>query len=349
MNLTIVYSILRSNQSEIFYNDIDSSWLIDGIYLFGFLPMGAISLVLNVISFVLISRIMVRNHFLYEYLRANTVISSLSCIIEIFQFTAFSPRYFEFVALSTYSRIFRCQVFSYSQTTLLFIISILDIFILIERLSDFNKKLKVFIILSPLKNIAITIVFCSLFNAQILIYEYPNPDETYYNEIGNISLNKTVHQCIQSDFFGSVYGIIMYIVIILVKDVFTLILEICGCILLFSYFRRFIRAHTSLSRNASVQHTTTAERTNNMTQKRKITLMVITLSTISIITHSSMIIVFLVYLFKIASSSILVILILFLSLKPFSNFFIFGIFDNNFKATFGEIIGYFWKKAFKSY
>ena len=269
MNLTIVYSILRSNQSEIFYNDIDSSWLIDGIYLFGFLPMGAISLVLNVISFVLISRIMVRNHFLYEYLRANTVISSLSCIIEIFQFTAFSPRYFEFVALSTYSRIFRCQVFSYSQTTLLFIISILDIFIILERLADFNKKLKVFIILSPLKNIAITIVFCSVLNVQLLFNQIANSDEKFYNEIGNISLNNTVILCSQSDFFGSVYGIVLYCVVLFVKDVFTLILEICGCILLFSYFRRFIRAHTSISLNASIQHTTSAERTNNMTQKKK--------------------------------------------------------------------------------
>ena len=330
-NYRDIYSFLYSNISELVLIKIGSTWVDDTIYLFFLPPLAFVALIMQMLAFIVFLRIGTsasHNHFLYYYLRANTLISTFECALVVFEMFAYSPRYIRFATLSMFTRVYQCFMVNYIGTTLCVVVNILDLFVLLERLANFNVKWKRLLRFSPLTNLLITIVACSIINLPFYFYRVVISDEQLYTNLVNIQPNSTYILCDRASFISSSLGNVLTIFSALLKDVCTFVLEIYGCIQLVVYFRRFF------SFKIGQQHgDVRPSKYDKNRQHRKITLMVIVFSMFSIQTHAAMIFLFFGFFLKLNIPHEQTIVMLVLTLKPLSNFFVFYYFDNNFKIA----------------
>ena len=187
MNLSSITLILGENAyiRELFFIYMGSSWTIDSVYLYLSVPFAIVGLILNMMSVVILTRIVSKNTCLYSYLRASTLMSILVSIMVIMGAFTLTPRFFTALALSLFTRVFRCVVFNYVQTSLYFAVNILDLFILFERLAAFKPAWKKLSALSPSLTILATIFVCFLINCPLFFANHVNPDEEFYAEIAN--------------------------------------------------------------------------------------------------------------------------------------------------------------------
>ena len=176
MNVSdLIDEMFSSNLSQVFYADIGSTWILDSINIYLVSSIGFIGCVLNLLCFVIFSKIQSSHVNLYFYFKAKSVISSMQCLIIMFKFISFSPRYMHMIAVSTFASIYRCTITSYIYTSLVFIINVFDIFILLEKLSDFDHFFKRFTQFRPLIVVLISICLCLLINSPFLFY---SPSQT---------------------------------------------------------------------------------------------------------------------------------------------------------------------------
>ena len=244
MNFSAIYSILNSNLSEAFYKSIDSSPIIDGIYLFGFTTIGIIGLILNTTSILVFTRIKKFHPHLYGYLMANTLVGAFESFLFLTQFIGYSPWYMEFVAVSFFSRVYRCKIVIYLGICFCLMANILDIFVLVQRLCDFDSKFKRIMCL-PLKvNFLLTAIASAIISLPFYFYYNVTPDSVFLESIVNLTTtveNHTLSEMCQRDqFLSSSNGIAVTIITLIFKDVIVLVLEIYGSILIIFYFKKFI-------------------------------------------------------------------------------------------------------------
>jgi hypothetical protein len=123
--------------SDLFFESIGSSWLSDGLF-FLIIPISVIGLTLNLVSLVILHRVKL-NAQLYTYLKVYTANSCVLCLMAVFLFIPFTPRYLSSLSLSYFARLYRCVILNYVATSLYFFGNILDIVINLDRLSLFIK------------------------------------------------------------------------------------------------------------------------------------------------------------------------------------------------------------------
>ena len=330
MNLSSITLILGENAyiRELFFIYMGSSWTIDSVYLYLSVPFAIVGLILNMMSVVILTRIVSKNTCLYSYLRASTLMSILVSIMVIMGAFTLTPRFFTALALSLFTRVFRCVVFNYVQTSLYFAVNILDLFILFERLAAFKPAWKKLSALSPSLTILATIFVCFLINCPLFFANHVNPDEEFYAEIANLSGNSSVNLCKVDSFMVSLYGLVLYAIVMLIKDVLTLGFEVYFSCLLLVYFQRFLR--TKLSLRTFMNEADTQQK---RTYQLKMTIMVITFSLMSIFSHVNMIVLYVLYTLSAATPLQVQIITQLIATKPVSNFIIFYIFNRHFRKA----------------
>ena len=328
MNSSKPFDILNSNLSDIFYRNIGSSSVLDLIYLCCFVPIGFVGMLLNLYSCLVFIRIRDNQRRLYDFMVANAVVGSLLCSLIVFEFMTFSPRYVDWLAaFSLTSRVFRCIVFNFIGSTLFFITSVIDLFLLLDRLAVFDVKYKKLLVFSPPVTCSIIVFSCFVINLPFFFYQQTHSDDDFQYELKNLAANSSYVFCYRDQFMSSTYGLIIYSFVILIKDVLTLCIQIYECTMLFIHFRRFLSSKIARVQSSSSGHD--FERA----KKRKITFMIIYFSSFSVIMHFSMIYLNSLYLIQLVFSDTALIPVMILSIKPLSNFVIFFAFDNNFRSS----------------
>lgn len=227
------------NLTDSFYESIGSNWIIDTLFL-TLIPFGCLGFILNLISLIVLNNINIKNTKLYEYLKIYTLNSMFGCLLVMFSFYSYTPRYFNF-SLSFPARFNRCVLFYFMYSTLYFYDNILDILIAIERLSIFINWLKKF---SKPNFISLLMFSVSvLLNLPILFWFDVKSDE----EIVRLSDSEYQQSfCNLSKFMKSSFGLTVSILSALIRDLVTLILEILISLLTMMYLRKFFEKKNRL-------------------------------------------------------------------------------------------------------
>ena len=125
---------------ELFYTKIGSSWLLDSLYLYLVIPLTVIGFLLNLLSFLVFFNLNVRKTLINKYLMFYTLCSCLILLNVLIDALSRIPRYSS-VAFDPFIIFHRCVLSNFG-FAFVFFISILDIFILFERLTHFKAELK---------------------------------------------------------------------------------------------------------------------------------------------------------------------------------------------------------------
>ena len=162
-------------------------------------------------------------------------------------FFSYSSRYFQF-ALSFVARIFRCQFYNSVVTLLYYYSNILDIFITFERLSQFIlRPNKFFNKFSPYKTCFIAFIFCLVLNSPSYLWNYVISDEEFYQGARDLVNIESFSYCGRSEFVKSNLGGILSLVMIIIRDLLTVIFEIMLNIYSIYYYRMFLQRKNQLA------------------------------------------------------------------------------------------------------
>ena len=197
----------------------------------------------------------------------------------------------------------------------------------------FIEKLKRFKNWSPYKISLITLFGCVIVNSPVFLWNYIKSDEEFYQGASNL---ETFTYCGRTDFVNSRLGFILSSISLVLRDLITLIFEIVLNIFTTIYYNKFIKKKLELSISNNTQ--------NNVIVPAEIRLFFTTIimSLISLLCHIfSSISTFVLInhdLDTVLIYSIILVSISSAVFKQSSNFFIFLIFDSNFRSS---LIKYF--------
>jgi hypothetical protein len=330
-----MFSINNKTINNEFFEKMGSTWLLDGLFIYVSSPIAFIGFLLNLLSFAILLRIKIKSTKLYKYLKVYSLNSSLICLILIFGFVGLSPRYFPF--FNHYlSKFYRCKIFGFIFTTLYFFANVLDIIVAVDRLSIFIKKLdKKFDSVKPYFICLIAFCVCFIINFPVLkTYRILNDEQFLKSD--------SLTYCDLTSFSKSKFGILINMLILLIRDLLTLIIEILISCLAICFYSRFsssqFQTHKANSSEFEVNEAAYKQRMKDERGK-KLLLMTINLCTFSIISHIIVCITFISSFFFIKNNKILYNILVFFTLfsiniKHSFNIFIFYFFNNNFKKSF---------------
>ena len=175
--------------NELIYQKLGSSWFLDSAYMFLLAPVSFMAIFLNMISFIILTKIKVKtNTNIYEYLKVYSIISCLLCVSYGLMFLNLSPRYLGFI-YNYLIRFYRCILYFLVASSLYTISNILDVLIAIERLSVFIVKLQPFIQYSPIKITILFSIASILINFPMYFSFYVKDDQEYEVQFKNVTNN----------------------------------------------------------------------------------------------------------------------------------------------------------------
>ena len=356
---------LSTSDSEILFEQIGSTWLLDTIYIFIITPIGFIGLALNLITLYVLYCIKQNRTKLYEYLKLYTFISLLICFICSFTFMSFSARYYS--NFTNYvSRFYRSFVITSLLSTFSFIIYLADILLALDRLSIFIERFKAIRKIRTIYLILIMILTSLIMNLSIYFSYYVKSDDEFYDGLER-DLRKFYFTG-RTPFFYSHLNYVFTIIEIIVRDVIVLFLEIFTSLMSIHYYKIYeSKSKTILNSNVielvnTIMKTITIDNVNS-TRNHQITQLkkdfkVISISNskkcvvgkqlilmTSIMSFSSIVSHILSFAsFLIGSNgpsqvlySLLCIGFLFLAFKHSSNLFIFYYFNSHFNSKLKTI------------
>ena len=315
-----------------FYVQMGSTWILDSIYLIVIIPLGVIGLISNIFNFYVIFRINV-NISTYKYLKVYCLNSSLIGFISIFTFYGNFTIRFTGIKTDLFARIYRCFIVNYVATSLYFYGNMLDIVIVIDRLSIFVNFFKKLSKINPLNISMFLAIICFTINLPTFFRFRLKSDEEILYDFTESSINSSY---LAFGICGSWYlhdNIIIVGLNIIGRDLLTLCLEIIFSIMSIFYFNKFKEKKKSIKINYVNAND---KKTTEKAEDNRLSVMTRFLLIISLITHIAACIAFFFFF-----TSERLILHFFIMIANFSvvakhsvNFFIFYYFNKKFRTIF---------------
>ena len=337
---------MENSTTEMLYIKIGSTVTLDLLYLFIISPLGFFGFFLNILSFIIISKIQVKKIQLKIFFQAYTFASSLTCLLPAFLFLTRSPRYVQ-TFKSYYSGIYRCKIMPFNLTTF-FLINLLDCFILLERSSHFKVYLKKIASINPYIIVVTFSCICITLDIPNFITHEQRFDKEFDDALNNYSQLVQFTYCKRNK---NILFTIFPIISIIIKDILLLIIEIflatCSIILFKNYIKdiKFKKINmiesTHIRRNNSrnVDVIPAIEKLSGF--NIKLTKITIFLSISSILSHIGLLICYIVFFLNdnsiLAHSSYMFCLV-FLYIKCFSTFLVFYHFNKSFRCFLKHIL-----------
>jgi hypothetical protein len=226
------------NVNEIFLLRIGSTWLLDTCYLYLLIPLCSIGIISNVICLIVFQSKLMKNINLYKYLRIFTINSLIICIMGLLTFLPRTPRYFPSLSFSFAAKLYRCKLFSFFGYTFVFNGNLLNIFIMLERMSLY-KNYKLLKDLSIFKLCIFLFIFCGILNIPIYFSLKMKSDQEFIDAFNNYDKAISFTYCKTPKFFQEITGKIFLGLVAFIRDFVSLILEILVGIVSVYYFRKY--------------------------------------------------------------------------------------------------------------
>ena len=228
---------------DLLFKNIHSSWLLDSMFLFVLLPLGAIGLVLHMLAFAALGLISKKStQAIYKYLHIHSLNSALGLVVITFSFLSFAPHFFAF-ALDWHARFYHCVVISFATTFYLFK-NVLDVVIALELLSLLVVWLRRFTTRSPYLVSLILFLVCSLINSPAYFIAQAKSDADFYNLTMSAVTN---NYCNKQAFFRTTIGTSITFAFFICRDFLTIIAEIAFSVMTVRQLHDFRFVHQFVS------------------------------------------------------------------------------------------------------
>jgi hypothetical protein len=301
---------------------IGSSRFTDHLNFYPFLIVGFLGLVLNTFSFIVFTT-SDRHEFtapLYTYLRFYTVQNALMCLVNTFNFVCNSYRLFPF-ANTYWAQIFAQFIFIPVNNLCYFYSGVLDIAILLDRISIFDQRVKKLMKLSPTTVCLISLAACFVVDfPYFLVYV---PDSHRIHLANSTTTTFTVWFIRATSFATSETSMALMFVIYALRDV----LVAFALVTLNAISIQMLKSHLKKRVNKGGESGSRAE--------RKATLMVV-LMCVMTITGRLLLLVAIIYshfYLNLVLSYLNVACNFTLTLIGLIDFFLFYFFNKNFKRV----------------
>ena len=241
---------------ENYFRSIGSTWVMDGLYLFVLTPVAFLACISNVCSFyIFLTKKEFQTLKLFIYYRFY----SLSCLVlsvtTLFSFFAYSPRYMG-IRLANQFHLYRCIFMNYVGTSLILNIYLLELLMLLNRLSFFirNERLSRYLNYKTNRVSGWILLLCFALMVPVC-FQYNVVSKMY--DLSNIlnygGVNSTFTYCEKNMIFYKYYGG-EYILMSLsfVRDVLTLLVEIVVCVISISQFKQYTRRQMYVHKRSSI-------------------------------------------------------------------------------------------------
>jgi hypothetical protein len=339
----ISISKMSSNDlKEIFLSKIGSTLLYDSLYLFLIVPMSVIGTILNIISLIIFFRKNMRNLSFYKYYQIyaiNSLILSFTLSLNFLH----SPRFFFDLSISRAARIFKCLIeLSYVLPLALFYSNAMNILLNIERATCFTTKFKYFKNTSPYLICFWLLLICTIVNMPAYFLIRPASDKEINDALTNLT-GSFKSLCLRNNNIlkDTIFGIVITLFGIIIKGLFTLIIDIASNFISIYYFKKYLQKKI-ISFNLNNELLTSIIQMKRMeSMKRKQTMMTIYLTTfsiiISIVELSANVIIFF-FSKNFTLLYVIEFLVCFLiAFKQIMNFFFYYWFNSNFKIFLNKV------------
>ena len=319
---------------------------IDYLVIFIMTPASVIGFFLNIINFAIFLNKEFKTQ-LYDYLRIYCVNSAIVNFFSSFNVMYASKR---FSALSNtyFVSFFACYIFGVLMPTANFIGSVLDLIISFDRILIFKPKYDL-TNFKPKIIFMFVWIFCIIVNSPFYFMHYP---ENVVLSLNNITIIN-VYFISGTQFSETIIGKVLTFVIYSIRDVATLLTEIILNIISIILLKKHLNQKSQCRSSKSIQsHTITNHKqflsldfnANIILNQRiskiskpdiRATIMVVVLSIISAIVSILLLGVMVSrYNVKDGRSFLYFLGLCGISIKHGMNFFIFYLFNNNFKQNF---------------
>jgi hypothetical protein len=272
-------TLFKLELTEELFLRLGSTWIIDSIYLFVIPPFSIIGFFLNLsFLFALDSFVGSDKAKLYKYLMVYSFNSSILCLLHVFTFLTLSPRYFQHSFLY-FTKFYRCKILSYFSICLCLFGNILDIMIALDRLCTFlNERFYDFNSAKPYTKCFAFFILSLIINIPILYSLKIMENDELFND-------NAVYFCGQTDFARSKIGIIINIILVVFRDILTLIIEIVLTSLSLFYYKKYRLKSIEKYYTIATKSLHVNFKKKKRSKGKKLLLMSIYLSLMSIVLH----------------------------------------------------------------
>ena len=342
---------MNTDLTELFYQQVGSSWILDALFLFLNTPLGLIGFVLNCLSFYILFKIKQKTKkILYSYLTMYSLFSMSLCILNTLLSILSSPRYFDFIFTEPGSFI-KCNLLTWANTSNYFILNIIDCILLLERLTTITNYnfIKSFFNYNPNFVCILIIILANLINLSSFFILSSRSNLEYKEAMNNLETLTNFTYCYRQPFFLNQTGRSLVVVTIAFRDIISLLIELLLSIYSIIYFRRYIKQKSIESNSFQNLNSTSSQNQIDLIKKIEkyninLTKMTIYLSLCSMISHFG-IAIFYIQISNNDKESFLrrysVFITTFLvNLKFLSNFLLFYQFNVNFRYYFKKNSNY---------
>jgi hypothetical protein len=212
-------SFTHYSSLDYIFNSIGYTRLCDMLYMYLMTSVSIVGFILNILSLIILTDKDLPSIDLYKFLRVYVLNGVIVNFVYIFEFLSTSFRHISF-AYSYPAQVYYNHILLPIVTTGYCYASILDIAITLDRIGNFNIRVKAWIKLGPYKICAIGFLATVLLNFADYLAYMPAPllDPSTNNQIG--------WYCEVSEFGMSEAGSIILFIIYAVRDLLLLIIGI---------------------------------------------------------------------------------------------------------------------------
>ena len=230
------------NKSEFFYERIASTLILDSLYLYFLTPFGIITLISNITCFIIIQRhkLNAKKTCFYKYIKVYQINNIVMSLLITCTFFSFSPRHLpDYISFGYLAKVLRCKINPYVLNSLTYFTDLLDIIIVLDRISIFLKKIKQ--VNSCYKSCLIGFLIALFISLPSIFWYNTRTDQEFNNCSIQFECLKTFTYCsINENMFNHYLGQILNFIVILIKDIITLIIEFSLSLILLIQFRKFL-------------------------------------------------------------------------------------------------------------
>ncbi len=239
----------EKDKLEKYLLDIGNSWILEAIYLYTVAPFGVIAILLNIISLITLLKFQNVKRSQYKYLKVFTLNSLLLSMMIFFFIFTHIPRYNDF-SLTYFARFYRCVIMINVANMLNFYEGVLNILIILERMSNFVLKFKKLTQIPPYLTSIGFLIICIIICLPTFKLSTVKSEDDFLKAINNYNeSNKIFRYCEKTEFSQSLIGKIIIAFVILVMNGITLIIEVTCTIVAIYNFRKYLESRANLLNN----------------------------------------------------------------------------------------------------
>lgn len=319
---------------EQYYQLIDYNTIIQTLTIYSLTIINGLGILLNILSFFILKNDRFKSTPIFGYLKIYSLNSSIISLLILINVLTSTYNYFD-ISYKYEANFFNCYVLNALLTTAHIYSAVLDIYISLDRLFNFFTSLNKFKKLSYKTVCFILFIVCLVINCPIFLMFEPTmlPVNLDGKTITIIYIFGT------SKFGKSEIGEILSFLIYFIRDVVTLVLEVVLNLVSVALLKKRVSMKQSFKKsNSSFNSLSVVESSKKFLNRvnKNLTLMVFAMCILSALMHISFIGCVFMYTLKVSNSTSGVCFLsrFTMSMKHFSNFFFFLIFNTLFMEQF---------------